>query len=130
MMEARGGGAGRPGDTGMKRNLQILATMALLDDAPASRGGVFANVLEFNDQALLLESCRSLEEGTRVEVSFFVPGAGANAFEKVSMTCLIGRTRNSRTLHYEAEILSMDEASRRNFSACLSTSKSYEESIS
>ncbi len=127
-MEA--GGAGCPGDTGMKRNVQILATMALLDDAPASRGGVFANVLGFNDQALLLESCRSLEEGTRVEVSFFVPGAGANAFEKVSMTCLIGRTRNSRTFHYEAEILSMDEASRRNFSACLSTSKSYEESIS
>ncbi len=104
--------------------------MALLDDAPASRGSIFANVLELHDQALLLESCRSLEEGTRVEISFFVPGAGANAFENVSMTCLIGRTRNSRTLHYEAEIQSMDAGSRRNFSACLSTSKSYEESIS
>ncbi len=116
--------------TGIKRNVQILATMVFVEAGSAVRGNGFANVLEFSDRELLLESCQSLEEGTRLEVSFFVPGGNANAFEKVSLICLVARARNRRTLHYEAEILDMDEASRRNLSACLSTSRSYEESIS
>ena len=44
-----------------------------LDAAPANRGKVFANVLELTDRTLLLECCRSLEEGTRVEVSYAGP---------------------------------------------------------
>ncbi len=112
------------------KKVQILATMALAEDASKARGNGFANVLELSERALLLEACRSLEEGTRVQVSFFIPGGGHNGFEKISMTCVVARARNRRTLHYEAEIVEMDEVSRRILSACLSTNKSYEESIS
>ena len=113
----------------LKRNVQLLATRMLIDGPHAAEGTGIANVLEFSKRTRLPESCRSLREGARVEVSFLVP-SGETPFVKLSTTCLFGRARDRMTLHYEAQILDMGELSQRNFSACLSATRSCEESVS
>ncbi len=47
--------------TGIKRNVQILATMVFVEAGSTVRGNGFANVLEFSDRELLLESWRCEE---------------------------------------------------------------------
>lgn len=109
-----------PGESGARRNVQLLASLTRVPWVSEDGGQELANVLELGPSSLLVESPILLERGQRLALSFFLPPARAGTAQQVSLACVVTAPRDEEALQYEADIDFMDDAATAALAGFLS----------
>lgn len=104
----------------VRKDIDLLATIEQADSAGSFASKSFGNILELGGKSLILECSREFETETPIRLSLVFPGQprGDNPFARLH--CVVRKVHDWPNLHFDVEIVDMDEDTRRRLELYLS----------
>ena len=104
----------------VRKDIDLLATIEQADAAGSFASKSFGNIIELGDKSLILECNREFETATPIRLSLVFPGQprGDNPFARLH--CVVRKVHDWPNLHFDVEIVDMDQETRRRLELYLS----------
>jgi hypothetical protein len=79
----------------------------------------FGNIIELGSKGLILESGRELDLGLRLRLDVVFPGQPRGDDPFAHLHCVVRKVQNPSNLHYDLQIVELNERSRERLSLYL-----------
>lgn len=110
------------GELPVRRDIQLLTTIEQADSTGAFASKSFGNIIELGWRSLILECSRELEAAAPIRLSMVFPGQPRGDDPFARLQCVIRKVHDWPNLHFDVEIVGMDEHTSRRLELYLSQS--------
>jgi hypothetical protein len=109
----------------IRTDLRLLTRVRFREPGGRDRA-CFASVTDLGPRSARIESARALEKGCRVTLQVVFPGQRQYSNRHVDLHYVVAGAHDEDNLHYELEVIEMDEESRERLALFLNRSPSQE----
>ncbi len=108
----------------VRRDIELLAAIEQADATGSFASKGFGNIIELGGKSLILECSREFETATPIRLSLVFPGQPRGDDPFARLHCVVRKVRDWPNLHFDLEIVDMDEETRRRLEFYLSQQSS------
>jgi hypothetical protein len=116
------------GQLPVRKDIDLLAKIDQPDATGSFANKSFGNVIELGGESLILECTREFEVSTPIRLSMVFPGQPRGEDPFARLHCVVRNVHDWPNLHFDLQIVGMDEASHRRLELYLSQASSPERS--